>query len=91
MGDPITLSQFIFHNIWFVIAAAASIAFSCGAVYLTITSTMKHVVNEVATLHLKVSHHDKRITNLEVAQADRLGYERAVRDMQEKYREGTAA
>lgn len=79
--QPLTFSEFIVTNVWYVLVALASIGFASGTVYLTIISTMKHVVDDVAAIHKKVSSHEGRIASLEVAQARRLGYEEAMAEM----------
>lgn len=68
------MGQLILDNLWAVCAALASLV----ATVVTIRVTMKSIIIDLAELKGIQMDHGVRISSLEVAQAERLGYERGV-------------
>lgn len=74
------LQQFVIENLW-------GIAMGCGgllATVVTIRLNMKQFLDKLENLHIRVNGHGERLAKLEVAQADRIGYERGLAEAKQR-------
>jgi hypothetical protein len=75
-----TLDQLISDNMATLIMGS----FGLVATVVTIRLTMRQVVRDVASLTGRLNNHSDRIKDLEVKQAERLGYERAMTELKQR-------
>lgn len=73
-----TLTEFINTNMWGLIVGFGSLA----ATVLVIRVTLSQVVRDIDSLTTRLGNHEVRLSDLEKHQAERLGYERALRELE---------
>ena len=74
------LQQIIFDNLVTLIIGLFGIA----ATVATIRLTMRNMIRDISHITARLNNHSDRIKDLEVAQAERFGYERGVREAKDK-------
>lgn len=70
---------FLSANLWQIIMGGLGIVVTV----VTIRANMNVFIEKLDGLHIRVNGHSDRIRDLEVAQAERLGFERGQREARE--------
>lgn len=77
------MDQFIVNNAWGIVIGGAGLALNAGIIYATVKASLHSIELTQATHNSRLNSHGDRLSDIEKRQAERLGYERAVREMKE--------
>jgi cytochrome c-type biogenesis protein CcmH/NrfG len=74
------MDEFISGNAWGIIIGGIGLAVNAGMIYATVKASLMAVTAKVETHNTRINAHSDRLSELERNQAERLGYERAMRE-----------